>query len=87
MPVPKDRTDVAYVKALTDLRGYGDTLLYLSLIHHGDQAGDRARIDAARNIVTSFGVSSECGWDRTDQPRVPGLLESHRLALAHLEAS
>src|SRR5215470_7345104 len=29
MPVPKDRTDVAYVKPLADLRGYGDTLLYL----------------------------------------------------------
>ena len=36
MPVPKDRTDVAYVKPLADLRGYGDTLLYLGLIHHGD---------------------------------------------------
>ena len=87
MPVPKDRTDVAYVKPLADLRGYGDTLLYLGLIHRGDQAGDRARIDAARSIVTSFGVSSECGWGRTDQPRVPGFLGSHRLALAHLEAS
>jgi len=28
MPVPKDRTDVAYVKPLADLRGYGDTPLW-----------------------------------------------------------
>ena len=85
--MPKDRTDVAYVKPLADLPGYGDTLLYLGLIHHGDQAGDRARIDAARRIATSFALSSECGCGPTDQPCVPGLLESHRLALAHLEAS
>jgi len=28
MPVPKDRTDVAYVKPLADLRDYGDTPLW-----------------------------------------------------------
>jgi len=28
MPVPKDRTDVAYVKPLADLRDYGDMPLW-----------------------------------------------------------
>jgi hypothetical protein len=81
MPVPKDRTDVAYFKPLADLRGFDDALLYLGLIHHDDRTGDRARIHAARAVVPSFGVSSECGWGRTDPQRVPGLLESHRLAI------
>ena len=80
MPVPKDRTDATYFKPLADLRDYADALLYLGLIHHDDRAGDRARIAAARAVVSAFGVSSECGWGRTDPQRVPGLLESHRLA-------
>jgi hypothetical protein len=85
MPVPRDRTDAAYFTPLADLAGFGDTTLYLGLIHHDDRAGDRARIEAARAFVPTFGVASECGWGRTDPRRVPGLLESHRLALAILE--
>ena len=81
MPVPKDRTDAAYFKPLAELRGYDDAMLYLGLIHHDDHAGDRTRIDAAHAVVPSFGVSSECGWGRTDPQRVPGLLESHRRAI------
>jgi methionine synthase II (cobalamin-independent) len=81
MPVPKDRTDAAYFKPLRDLQGYGDPMIYLGLIHHADRKGDRARIEAARAVLPSFGVASECGWGRTDPQRVPGLLESHRLAI------
>jgi hypothetical protein len=81
MPVPKDRTDAAYFKPLSALTGFEDTTLYLGLIHHDDRAGDRARIQAARAVVARFGVASECGWGRTDPQRVPGLLESHRVAL------
>ena len=81
MPVPKDRTDAAYFKPLADLRGYDETQLYLGLIHHADRAGDQARMRAARAVVPSFGVASECGWGRTDPQRVPSLLESHRLAV------
>ena len=81
MPVPKDRTDLGYFKPLADLRGFDGSLVYLGLIHHDDRAGDRARIDAARTVLLSFGVSSECGWGRTDPQRVPGLLESHRVAI------
>jgi hypothetical protein len=84
LPVPKDRTDTAYVKPLADLTGFADTTLYLGLIHHDDRAGDRARVRAARGVVAAFGVASECGWGRTDPHRVPGLLESHSLVMKEL---
>ena len=85
MPVPKDRTDAGYVKPLTALAGFGDTAIYLGLIHHDDRPGDLARIAAARAVLPVFGVASECGWGRTDPQRVAGLLESHRLALRTLD--
>jgi hypothetical protein len=34
--------------------------------------------------VPEFGVATECGWGRTDPARVPGLLDSHRRAVAQL---
>ena len=80
MPVPRDRTDAAYFKPLAELPRALATVVYLGLVHYDDRAGDRARIGAARPFLPSFGVASECGWGRTDPQRVPGLLESHRLA-------
>lgn len=84
MPVPKERTDATYFTPLKELAGYADTALYLGLIHHDDREGDAARIRAARVLAPRFGVSSECGWGRTDPQRVPGLLESHRQAMEKL---
>jgi hypothetical protein len=66
--------------------GVTDTTLYLGLIHYDDRDGDAARIKAARAFAPIFGVASECGWGRTDPQRVPGLLESHRLALKEMES-
>ena len=86
MPVPQDRTDREYFRPLQELRMPAKTELILGLIHHDDRAGDRARIDAARAFVDSFGVASECGWGRTDPARVPGLLESHRRAVEYINA-
>ena len=86
MPVPRDRTDRDYFQPLAGLRLPAETKLILGLIHHDDTAGDRARIDAARALVASFGVASECGWGRTDPERVPGLLESHRRAVEYINA-
>jgi hypothetical protein len=80
MPVPKDRADADYFRPLAGLTGWDDATLYLGLLHHDDRAGDRARIEAARAFAPLFGVSSECGWGRTDPARVPGLLASHRAA-------
>ena len=86
MPVPQDRTDREYFLPLEGLRLPDEADLILGLIHHDDAAGDRARIDAARDFVDSFGVASECGWGRTDPARVPGLLESHSLAVEYINA-
>jgi hypothetical protein len=86
LPVPKDRTDGDYFKALRDLAGFAQTTLYLGLIHPDDHEGDRARITTARAFAPGpFGVASECGWGRKDPGRVPGLLASHRRALANQE--
>jgi len=84
LPVPKHRTDHEYFRPLEELRLPAETQLILGLIHYDDEAGDRIRIDAARDFVTTFGVASECGWGRTDPCRVPGLLESHRRAVEYI---
>jgi len=54
------------------------------LIHHQDHSGDKQRIATAQKVIPSFGIASECGWGRTDPERVPGLIESHRLAASNL---
>jgi hypothetical protein len=84
VPVPRERDDAAYFLPLHALRRPPGTALYLGLIHHGDQAGDRRRIATARTVLADFGVATECGWGRTDPARVPGLLASHRSAAALL---
>ena len=84
LPVPRDRTDREYFLPLQGLDIPGDTGVILGLIHHDDAQGDVARITAAREFLPTFGVASECGWGRTDPTRVPGLLESHRRAVEHL---
>jgi methionine synthase II (cobalamin-independent) len=84
LPVPQNRADADYVRPLAGLAGFDDTELYLGLIHHNDQIGDLARINAAREMIGRFGVASECGWGRTDPQRVSGLLESHRAALERM---
>ena len=84
IPVPKGRTDDAYFAPLAGWRRRPETRLYLGLIHWNDEAGDRARIAAARAHVAAFGVASECGWGRTDPTHLPALLHSHRVAAASL---
>ena len=86
LPVPRDRDDTAYFAPLRALTLPAGLRLYLGLLHHGDRAGDRRRIDAAREVVADFGVATECGWGRGDPARLPGLLESHRAAVDYLVA-
>ena len=81
LPVPKNRTDDKYFAPLDGLHLAPTTQFYLGLIHYDDHAGDRARIAAAKRHWQRFGVSTECGWGRSEPARVPGLLRSHRLAL------
>jgi hypothetical protein len=83
LPVPRERDDAAYFLPLHALRRPPRTQLYLGLIHHADEAGDRRRIATARTVTPGFGVATECGWGRTDPARVPSLLESHRQAVAY----
>jgi hypothetical protein len=80
IPVPKGRTDEAYHAPLRNWRRPAGTRLYLGLLHHGDEAGDKARIAVARRFVDDFGLSAECGWGRTEPGRLPGLLKGHRVA-------
>jgi hypothetical protein len=80
LPVPRERDDAAYFVPLHGLRLPLDACLYLGLIHHADEAGDRRRIATARTVTPRFGVATECGWGRTDPARVTGLLASHRRA-------
>lgn len=80
IPVPKGRTDEAYYGPLEKWRRPQGTRLYLGLLHHDDEAGDRARIAAGRRSVDDFGLAAECGWGRTEPGRLPGLLKGHRVA-------
>jgi hypothetical protein len=84
LPVPQDREDAAYFEPLRGLAWPATLRLYLGLIHHDDRAGDRRRIDRARDAVGAFGVATECGWGRGEPARLPGLLESHRHAVDYL---
>jgi hypothetical protein len=80
IPVPKGRTDEAYYAPLKNWKARPETKLYLGLLHHDDEAGDRQRVAAARRYVKDFGLSAECGWGRTEPGRLPGLLAGHRIA-------
>jgi hypothetical protein len=80
IPVPKDRTDDAFSAPLKDFKSRKGMKLYLGLLHHDDDAGDRKRVEVARRHVAEFGLSAECGWGRTEPGRLPGLLKGHRVA-------
>jgi hypothetical protein len=80
IPVPKDRTDDAFYAPLRNFKPAAGTRLYLGLLHHDDDAGDRKRVEVAKRHVTEFGLSAECGWGRTEPGRLPGLLKGHRIA-------
>lgn len=84
LPVPKDRVDDAYFAPLGALDLPADTELHLGLVHHDDADGDARRLDAAMKFAKITGVSSECGWGRSDPSRVTGLLASHDKAAARL---
>jgi hypothetical protein len=60
------------------------TQLYSGLLHHDDDAGDKARIAVARRFVDNFGLTADCGWGRTEPGHLPGLLKGHRVAAEEL---
>jgi hypothetical protein len=80
IPVPKDRTDEAFYAPLKNWKRPAGTELYLGLLHHNDETGDRKRVAVAKKFIPDFGLSAECGWGRTEPGRLPGLLKGHRAA-------
>jgi hypothetical protein len=84
MPVPREREDVAYFAPLKGLKIDPRTELYLGLVHRTDGvAGARRRLAAAKQVVTNFGIATECGFGRRPPETVPDLIELHReVALA-----
>jgi hypothetical protein len=85
MPVPRERDDVAYFAPLKGLKLNPRTELYLGLVHRTDGLGGaRRRLAAAKQVVTEFGIATECGFGRRPPDTVPDLIELHReVALSH----
>jgi hypothetical protein len=81
MPVPKGRTDDAYLAPLDNLRLHPETELYLGLIHHDYPEGDVAWLAAARRHTRVGGVATECGMARGEPARLPSLLAAHARAV------
>jgi hypothetical protein len=78
LPVPRNRTDEAYFAPLRNLKLHPETELYLGLVHYTDGVeGTRKRIEAAQQVVTNFGVATECGFGRRSPETIPALLRIH----------
>lgn len=77
MPVPRGRTDAAYYAPLKELR-LGSTELVLGLLHMGDDEGTRDRIEAASQVVKSFGIATECGLGRASGEELDSILKIAR---------
>jgi hypothetical protein len=77
LPVPKSRTDDAFFAPLDKLELRPETELYLGLVHHDDDAGNAARLAAARRHTRVDGVATECGMARGDPTEFPALLAAH----------
>jgi methionine synthase II (cobalamin-independent) len=79
MPVPREREDVAYFAPLKGLKLDPRTELYLGLVHRTDGlVGAQRRLAAAKQVVTNFGIATECGFGRRPAETVPDLVELHR---------
>jgi hypothetical protein len=79
MPVPRERDDIAYFEPLKQLKLPPNTELYLGLIHLTDGvAGAKRRLATAKQIVSDFGVATECGFGRRPPETIPQLLDLHR---------
>jgi hypothetical protein len=79
MPVPREREDVAYFAPLKGLKLDPKTELYLGLLHRTDgMAGAKRRLAAAKQVVTDFGIATECGFGRRPPETVADLIELHR---------
>lgn len=78
IPVPKVFVDETFFAPLRHWKRRAETHLYLGLIHRDDAEGNQKRIQAAKRIISEFGVATECGWGRSDPRRLSDILSSHR---------
>ncbi|HEY1504252.1 MAG TPA: hypothetical protein VGF92_08120 [Stellaceae bacterium] len=78
LPVPKPRTDEAFYVPLERLNMKPDSDLYLGLIHRDDDAGNAARLAAAKRHAKVDGIGTECGMARGDPATFPALLAAHK---------
>jgi hypothetical protein len=81
LPVPRNRMDDAFFAPLRGLALPEGCELILGLIHEGDEAGNRIRLEKARAIKPVAGVGTECGWGRKNPESVPPLLDAHVAAV------
>jgi hypothetical protein len=87
IPVPRDRSDAAYFRPMRDLQLLQDTELYLGLVHLTDGVnGTLRRIRAAAQVVSAFGVATECGFGRRPPETVTELLRIHTRVATPLAA-
>jgi hypothetical protein len=78
MPVPKERDDVDYFEPLKGL-DFGQTELYLGLVHPEDEKGTRKRIQAAKEAgLGTFGVATECGTGREPPENLESIFQIAR---------
>jgi hypothetical protein len=77
VPVPQPRTDDEFFAPLAGLKLRPETELYLGLVHHDDDAGNAARLGAARRHARVDGIATECGMARGDPAHLPALLAAH----------
>ena len=78
LPVPRTRDDIEYFQTLADINVPDTTELYLGLVHETDgEEGTRRRIDAASQVLTRFGVATECGLGRRPLESLGPLLDQH----------
>jgi len=62
MHVPEDRDGDAYFVPSRAWRRADGKVLYVGLIHHADENGDRCRFEAARRVLPGFGIAGERDW-------------------------
>jgi hypothetical protein len=78
MPVPRNRSDDAYVEPLQRLKLRPETELCLGLVHHTDGVeGTKKRLAAAKKYTANFSIATECGFGRRDPQTIPELLRIH----------
>jgi hypothetical protein len=84
VPVPR-HASTSFFAPMKRWRNTKETWPYLGLLQFDDAVGDARRIEAARTVMSDFGIGAECGFGRTNPVRVPTILVRHRAAADFLQ--